>query len=76
MHLLTWPSAGTPHSGSRRGTVLQVSSSRARASPCLLLPKASPNDRFVALELLKNANIAAAGVLPGCQDTGARARGA
>jgi fumarate hydratase class I len=31
---------------------------------------ASPNDRFVALELLKNANIAAGGVLPGCQDTG------
>ena len=33
-------------------------------------PEASPNDRFVALDLLKNANIAAAGVLPGCQDTG------
>jgi fumarate hydratase class I len=33
-------------------------------------PEASSNDRFVALELLKNANIAAAGVLPGCQDTG------
>jgi fumarate hydratase class I len=33
-------------------------------------PEASQNDRFVALELLKNANIAAAGVLPGCQDTG------
>lgn len=33
-------------------------------------PEASPNDRFVALELLKNANIAAAGVLPMCQDTG------
>ncbi len=33
-------------------------------------PEASENDRFVALELLKNANIAAAGVLPGCQDTG------
>jgi fumarate hydratase class I len=32
--------------------------------------EASPNDKFVALELLKNANIAAAGVLPGCQDTG------
>jgi fumarate hydratase class I len=32
--------------------------------------EASPNDRFVALELLKNANIAAGGVLPGCQDTG------
>ncbi len=33
-------------------------------------PEASDNDRFVALELLKNANIAASGVLPGCQDTG------
>src|SRR6476646_1580789 len=33
-------------------------------------PEASPNDRFVALELLKNANIAAGGVLPSCQDTG------
>jgi fumarate hydratase, class I len=32
--------------------------------------EASPNDHFVALELLKNANIAAGGVLPGCQDTG------
>jgi fumarate hydratase class I len=33
-------------------------------------PEASANDRFVALELLRNANIAAGGVLPGCQDTG------
>ncbi len=33
-------------------------------------PQASGNDRFVALDLLKNANIAAAGVLPMCQDTG------
>ena len=33
-------------------------------------PDASQNDRFVALELLKNANIAAGRVLPGCQDTG------
>jgi fumarate hydratase class I len=32
--------------------------------------EASPNDKFVALELLKNASIAAGGVLPGCQDTG------
>jgi len=32
--------------------------------------EASPNDHFVALELLKNANIAAGGILPGCQDTG------
>ncbi len=33
-------------------------------------PEASDNDRFVATELLLNANIAAAGVLPMCQDTG------
>ena len=33
-------------------------------------PEASANDRFVALDLLKNANIAAGGVLPMCQDTG------
>ncbi len=33
-------------------------------------PDASPNDRFVAYDLLKNASIAAGGVLPMCQDTG------
>ncbi|HVK68594.1 MAG TPA: fumarate hydratase [Polyangium sp.] len=33
-------------------------------------PEASANDRFVALELLRNANIAAGFVLPSCQDTG------
>jgi fumarate hydratase class I len=33
-------------------------------------PEASPNDRYVALDLLKNACIAAGGVLPMCQDTG------
>ncbi|HVE25297.1 MAG TPA: fumarate hydratase, partial [Sporichthya sp.] len=33
-------------------------------------PEASGNDKFVARDLLKNANIAAAGVLPMCQDTG------
>ena len=33
-------------------------------------PDASSNDRFVAIDLLKNANIAAGGVLPMCQDTG------
>ncbi|MEO8267422.1 MAG: fumarate hydratase [Ilumatobacteraceae bacterium] len=33
-------------------------------------PEASDNDQFVALDLLKNANIAAGGVLPMCQDTG------
>ena len=33
-------------------------------------PEASENDRFVALELLTNANIAAGRVLPSCQDTG------
>jgi fumarate hydratase class I len=33
-------------------------------------PQASGNDRYVALDLLKNANVAAGGVLPMCQDTG------
>ena len=33
-------------------------------------PEATSNDRFVALQLLKNANVAAGKVLPGCQDTG------
>ena len=33
-------------------------------------PEASDNDRFVALQLLHNANVAAGMVLPGCQDTG------
>jgi fumarate hydratase, class I len=33
-------------------------------------PEASANDHFVALDLLRNANIAAGGVLPMCQDTG------
>ena len=33
-------------------------------------PEASGNDRFVALDLLQNANIAAGGILPSCQDTG------
>jgi len=33
-------------------------------------PEASDNDRYVALDLLKNANISAGGILPMCQDTG------
>jgi fumarate hydratase class I len=33
-------------------------------------PEASANDRFVALDLLKNANVSAGGILPMCQDTG------
>ncbi len=33
-------------------------------------PEATENDRFVAWDLLKNANIAAGGILPMCQDTG------
>lgn len=33
-------------------------------------PEASDNDKFVALDLLKNANISASGILPMCQDTG------
>ncbi|MEZ5235231.1 MAG: fumarate hydratase [Acidimicrobiales bacterium] len=42
----------------------------AQLSRILDDPDASDNDRFVALELLKNACIAAGGVLPSCQDTG------
>ena len=42
----------------------------AQLAAILADPEASPNDRFVALDLLKNANIAAGGVLPMCQDTG------
>ena len=39
-------------------------------APILDDPEASANDRFVAFDLLKNANIAAGKVLPMCQDTG------
>ena len=42
----------------------------AQLSKILDDPEASDNDRFVAYDLLKNANIAAGGVLPMCQDTG------
>ena len=45
-----------------------------RISPALKAivedPEASDNDKFVAFDFLKNANIAAGGVLPMCQDTG------
>jgi fumarate hydratase class I len=42
----------------------------AQLSSILKDVDATPNDKFVALDLLKNANIAAGGVLPMCQDTG------
>ncbi|HEY1856487.1 fumarate hydratase [Acidocella sp.] len=42
----------------------------AQLAKILKDPEASENDRYVAMEFLKNANIAAAGVLPMCQDTG------
>ncbi len=42
----------------------------AQLASILKDPEASDNDRFVALDLLKNANIAAGMVLPMCQDTG------
>ena len=42
----------------------------AQLARILTDPEASPNDKFVATDLLKNANIAAGGVLPMCQDTG------
>ncbi|MDP6804586.1 MAG: fumarate hydratase [Rhodospirillales bacterium] len=46
------------------------SSHLARLRAILDDDEASENDKFVALEFLKNANIAAGGVLPMCQDTG------
>eukprot|EP00004_Rigifila_ramosa_P015647 TRINITY_DN3647_c0_g1_i2.p1 TRINITY_DN3647_c0_g1~~TRINITY_DN3647_c0_g1_i2.p1 ORF type:complete len:559 (-),score=110.02 TRINITY_DN3647_c0_g1_i2:7-1683(-) len=42
----------------------------AQLAAILRDPEASSNDRFVALDLLKNANIAAGMLLPSCQDTG------
>ena len=42
----------------------------AQLSAILEDPEATENDKFVAYDLLKNANIAAGGVLPMCQDTG------
>ena len=42
----------------------------AQLAKILADPEATGNDRFVAYDLLKNANIAAGGVLPMCQDTG------
>ncbi len=42
----------------------------AQLAAILKDPEATENDRFVAYDLLKNANIAAGGVLPMCQDTG------
>ena len=42
----------------------------AQVRKILDAPEASDNDRFVALDMLKNANIAAGWVLPMCQDTG------
>ena len=46
------------------------SSHLAQLANILKDPESSPNDRFVALDLLKNANISAGGILPMCQDTG------
>src|SRR5664279_2853877 len=43
---------------------------RAQLAKILDHPEATGNDKFVAFDLLKNANIAAGGVLPMCQDTG------
>ena len=42
----------------------------AQLAKILQDPEATSNDRFVAYDLMKNANIAAGGVLPMCQDTG------
>jgi fumarate hydratase class I len=45
----------------------------AQVAAILADPEASANDRYVALTLLKNAEIAAEGILPMCQDTGTAA---
>ena len=45
----------------------------AQVAAILRDPEASDNDRYVALTLLKNAEIAAKGILPMCQDTGTAA---
>jgi fumarate hydratase class I len=45
----------------------------AQVAAILADPEASENDRYVALTLLKNAEIAAEGILPMCQDTGTAA---
>ncbi len=42
----------------------------AQLAAILKDPEATENDKFVAYDLLKNANIAAGGILPMCQDTG------
>ena len=46
------------------------SSHLAQVAAILDVPESSKNDRFVPIELLQNACIAAGGVLPSCQDTG------
>ena len=50
--------------------ILQRSSHLGQLAAILEDPEATNNDRFVALEMLKNAVIAADGLLPICQDTG------
>jgi fumarate hydratase class I len=49
--------------------MLRVSHQKQVAS-ILLDPEASENDKYVALQFLRNSEIAAKGVLPTCQDTG------
>ncbi|NCX62520.1 MAG: hypothetical protein EBW84_07265 [Betaproteobacteria bacterium] len=56
-------------SAKRKGA-LQAAEHLQQLANILKDPEASANDRFVALDLLKNASIAAGGVLPMCQDTG------
>ncbi len=58
-------SAGLP----RRAFMLRVSHQQQVAS-ILLDPEASDNDKYVALQFLRNSEIAAKGVLPTCRDTG------
>jgi len=54
-----------------RDTAFHVRPARNDALAAILAdPEASPNDRFVAIGLLRNAMISAEGLLPMCQDTG------
>ena len=75
------PGAGSSRSTPRLLTLLTAEAMRdiahllrpghlAQLRAILDDPEASPNDRFVALELLRTRRIAAGGVLPICQDTG------
>ena len=59
-----------PRPPSSTSTICCAPAHLAQLQAILDDPEASDNDKFVAYDFLKNANIAAGGVLPMCQDTG------